>query len=414
MRKIFDSTAFFIAARYLFSKKQHNVINVISIVSMLGIMVSTAALVVVLSVFNGMSNTIGGWFNALHSDFEVTPATGKSFPVDSFPMSELAALPEVASVDEIVCDLSLSLYEDRQELLYLKGVSPAYFTTRGLDTLLIDGRPLFEKSGVDCAVMGTGAAGLLQVNLNDYEMLKIFYPKRNKKNFANSAESFNTRYLVPMGVICTNTNYDENYVFCDIGFVRDLMDYTGEVTSVEISLKTDADQKRCRKKIEYILGDEFVVKDKYEQEETLYRTMKSEKFVIYLILAFILILASFNIIGALVMLMIEKRGDVDVLYGMGAKYEQLKRVFLYEGMLVSAIGGLLGILFGAIVCFLQQTFHIVKLGGANGNYIIPYYPVQMSFLDMILVFITIILISALTSLIPVFQLKKLQIKGTSL
>lgn len=414
MKRSFDKAAFFIASRYLFSRKEHNVINVISIVSMLGIMVSTAALVVVLSVFNGMADTIGSWFNNLHSDFEITRTIGKSFAVDSFPKAQIAEIPGVASVDEVVSDLTLSLYDDRQDLLVLKGVSQSYFLNKNLNKLIIDGEGTFSMNGIDCAVVGAIAAGRLQINLLDYEQLKLYYPKRTKKNFANAAESFNTRYLLPKGVISTNTNYDENSVFCNIDFVRDLMNYKGEVTSIEVSLQKGVNSNKIRRKIEKIIGQDYTIKDKYEQEESLYKTMKSEKFVIYLILAFIMILASFNIVGALIMLILEKREDVDVLYGMGAKTNQLRKVFMYEGVLVSAIGGLTGVVLGTLICFLQQTFHIVKLGGANGNYIIPYYPVQIQFQDLILIFFTILLISLMTSLIPVRQLKKSQIKGSSL
>ncbi len=406
MRFGFNRAAFFIAWRYLFSKKEHNIINIISGISAVGIMISTAALVVVLSVFNGMSDIIGGWFNTLHADFEITPKEGKSFCVDSFPTSELAAMADVLYVDHIVSDLSLASYDEHQELIYLKGVPKDYLERHSLDGMVIDGECSLEKNGLPCAVIGTGAAGKLQINLMSYEAIKLYYPVRTKKNFANAAESFNTRYLVPSGVVCTNTNYDETHLFCPIEFVRDLMKYENEATSVEITLKNHENSSKCRREIEKSVGEKFVVKDKYEQEESLYKTMKSEKLIIFLILALILVLASFNIIGALGMLIIEKQQDVGVLYGQGANKTFIRKVFVYEGTLVSAIGGLFGVVLGAIICLLQQTFHIVKLGGANGNYIIPYYPVQIRFTDMVLVFLTIMIISALTSLIPAYQIKK--------
>lgn len=373
---------------------------------MIGIMVSTAALVVVLSVFNGMSDIIGSWFNALHADFEVTLHEGKSFPVDGFPMEQLRQLPEVKAVNEIVCDLSLANYEDRQELLYLKGVPNNYLQENHFENMLIDGDTALWKMRQPCAIMGTGVAGRMEVNLLSYDLLKLYYPKRTKKNFANAAEAFNTHYLMPSGVICTNTNYDENYVFCPIAFVRELMHYEGEVTSMEIQLQEGVDAAKTRSKIESIVGEKYCVRDKYEQEESLYRTMKSEKFVIYLILAFILILAAFNIIGALGMLILEKKTDTAVLFSMGASKSLIQRVFVYEGLLVSALGGLAGTLLGALICLLQQTFHIVKLGGGDAHYIIPYYPVQMRGGDLLMVIVTILVISLLTSLIPAYNLKK--------
>jgi ABC-type lipoprotein release transport system permease subunit len=211
---------------------------------------------------------------------------------------------------------------------------------------------------------------------------------------------------MPSGVLSTNTNYDENYIFCPIEFVRELMNYNGEVTSVEVQLKEDANPSRVRSKIADILGDKYIIKDQQEQEDSLYKTMKSEKFMIYLILAFILILAAFNIIGALGMLILEKKTDTAVLFSMGASKSLIQRVFIYEGMMVSALGGLAGTLLGALICFLQQTFHIVKLGGGGAHYIIPYYPVQIQISDLLMVMVTILLISMLTSLLPAYNLKK--------
>ena len=392
-----NKTALFLAWRYLFSKKEHNIINVISGISMIGIMVSTAALVVVLSVFNGMSDIIGGWFNALHADYEITLREGKSFATDSFPIQQLRQIPGVKAVNEIVCDLSLANYDDRQELLYLKGVPDNYFQTNHFEGMLVD-QP--------CAIMGTGSAGKLEVNLLSYNLMKMYYPKRTKKNFANAAEAFNTRYIIPNGVICTNTNYDENYIFCPISFVRELMDYEGEVTSLEIQLKEGANTAKVRKQIADLAGEKFLLKDQQEQEDSLYKTMKSEKFMIYLILAFILILAAFNIIGALGMLILEKKTDTAVLFSMGASKSLIQKVFIYEGIMVSALGGLAGTLLGALICFLQQTFHIVKLGGGGAHYIIPYYPVQIRFTDLLVVLFTILVISLLTSIIPAYNLKK--------
>lgn len=399
-------TALFLAWRYLFSKKEHHIINVISGISMIGIMVSTAALVVVLSVFNGMSDIIGGWFNALHADYEVTLREGKSFATDSFSLQQLQQLPDVKVVNEIVCDLSLANYDDRQELLYVKGVPDSYFQTNPFENMLVDGDTALYKLRQPCAIMGTGAAGKLEINLLSYKLMKMYYPKRTKKNFANPSDAFNTRYIIPNGVICTNTNYDENYIFCPLSFVRDLMSYDGEVTSVEIQLKDGVNAAKMRKKIMDIVGDQYVVKDQREQEDSLYKTMKSEKLMIYLILAFILILAAFNIIGALGMLILEKRTDTAVLFSMGASKSLIQRVFIYEGVMVSALGGLAGTLLGALICFLQQTFHIVKLGGGGAHYIIPYYPVQIHFADILIVLLTILVISILTSLIPAYNLKK--------
>ena len=392
--------------RYLFSKKKHNIINVLSIVSMLGIAVSSAALIVVLSVFNGMQEMIGGWFNAFNPDFEITLVEGKSFEVDSFPKAKIEQLPEVAAVSEVVSDMVLTTYQERQELLRIKGVDTHYKDRNHYEDMLIDGTFDFYRGDQPCAVIGTVAAGKLLIQLNSYDRLKLYYPKRTKKNLANPTDAFNTQYLYPTGVFSTNTNYDQEYVFCPIEFARELMMYEGQVTSIEVQLKNLSDYQKVQSKIQAIVGDKYKIQNKYQQEASLFKTMQSEKLVIYVILAFILLVAAFNIIGSLGMLILEKQSDTAILRSMGATQGLVQRVFLYEGMATSLLGGLGGMVLGAIICFIQQTFHIVKLGGAGSSYLIQYYPVQMHVLDFVIVLVTILLISLLTSFLPAQKLKK--------
>lgn len=403
-------TAFFIALRYLFSKKKHNIINVISLVSMLGIMVSSAALIVVLSVFNGMGDMIEGWFNAFNPDFEITLAEGKSFLVDSFPKDKIASLDGVLYIDEVVSDMVLATYGEQQELIRLKGVDKTYLMRKHYDNLLIDGRLEYYIGEQPCAIVGAIAAGKLRVNLNSFDLMSLYYPKRTKKNLANSAEAFTTRHLFTTGVFNTNTDNDATFVFCPIDFTRDLMQYQGEATSVEVQLRNSADYLKCQEQISQIVGPEFKVRNKYEQEESLFKTLQSEKFMIYVILAFILLVAAFNIIGSLGMLIMEKKSDTAILQCLGAEKSFVQRIFIYEGMMISFFGGLLGMLVGAVICLLQQTFHIVKLGNGSSGYLIDYYPVQMHFLDFVLVLVTILVISLLTSILPAAKFKKTTIQ----
>ncbi len=405
MKNATHKTALFVALRYLFSKKQHNIINVISAVSVLGIMVSSAALVVVLSVFNGMQEMIGGWFNAFNPDFEITLVEGKSFPTDSFPMAKIKALTEVNTVHEVVSDLVLTNYQERQELLRLKGVDNSYIAQNELNKMLIDGTFDLQRGEQPCAVIGSIAAGKLLLQLNQYDLLKLYYPKRTKKNFANPTDAFHTQVLFPTGVFNTNTAYDQEIVFCPIAFARDLMDYHGEATSIEVQLKDPGAFSKVQEEISKIAGPKFKVQNKYQQEASLFRTMQSEKMVIYVILSFILLVAAFNIIGSLGMLVLEKQRDTAVLRSMGASKGLIQRIFLYEGMATSLLGGLGGLLLGSIICILQQTLHIVKLGDGT-NYLIPYYPVQMRFVDFLIVLVTVLAISLLTSIIPARKLRK--------
>lgn len=406
MKHAQQKTAGFIALRYLFSKKKHNIINVISIVSMLGIMVSSAALIVVLSVFNGMSEMIGGWFNSFNPDFKITLVEGKSFQTDSFPTKEIAKLPEVNTIHEIVSDMVLTTYSDRQELLRIKGVDKSYIGFNHLDKILIDGNFTLQQGEQPCVVLGSGSAGKLQINLLRYDLLKCYYPKRNKKNLANPAEAFNTQYLFPTGVFLSNTNYDQDIIFCPIEFARELMDYEGQVTSIEVQLKNPNSYSKCQKKIESVVGEKYHVQNKYQQEESLFKTMQSEKLMVFIILAFILLVAAFNIIGSLGMLILEKKDDTAILRSMGAPHSMIQRIFLYEGVSTSLIGGILGLALGTIICLLQQTFHIVKLGNGSSGYVIPYYPVQMRATDFVIVLASILIISLLTSLLPAQKMKK--------
>ena len=398
-------TAFYVALRYLFSKKKHNIINVVAIISTLGIMASAAALIIVLSVFNGMETLIAGSFNTFNPDFTITASEGKSFAVDSFPKQEILAISGVASVQEVVSDMTLVTYDEKQMLVRLKGVAPSYPASRKWEKLAIDGTFDLSYQQNDYAVIGAIAAGMLQVNLNSMERITFYYPKRTKKNLANPADAFNKRMLPISGVFSTNTAYDEQYVFCSIDFARDLMHYEGEVTSMEVLLNGSKDYRAVQQNLEKLLGDRFVVKNQYQQEALLFKTMKSEKLIIFFILAFILIVAIFNIIGTLGMLIVEKKTDISVLQSLGADHSLIRKVFIWEGLLISMLGGLIGMVIGFLVCWAQQTFHLITFGSAEANYVVSYYPVAMSWTDFLVVFLSVVVVSLITSLLSTRAIK---------
>lgn len=402
-------TATFIGLRYLFSKKKHHIINLISIISMVGILVSSAALIIVLSVFNGMEDFVRQSFNSFNPDFQIVKKEGKSFGVDSIPLEKIRQLEGVEAVYEVVSDWTLITYEGRQQLVAIKGVSDDYLKGRGLDTLLIDGNAQISFGSEPAVILGATVAGMIQLNLRSAAPVEIYYPKRNLRNLSNPATAFNTGRLIPSGVFATYTQYDGEYVFIPINFAREIMDYENELTSVEVQVKDEKDYRNLHEKINQIIGNQYIAKDKYQQEELLYKTMKSEKLMVFVILAFILIVASFNIIGTLAMMIIEKKEDLRVLSALGANKSLIRRIFLVQGSAVSLFGGLIGLFLGALICFLQQSFHIIKLGDGGSNYLMNYYPVSMQASDFLLVFITILIISILTSYIPIHQIKKLVI-----
>ena len=404
----FQSTkaALLIAWRYLFSKKKHNVINIISIISAIGIIVSSAALVIVLSVFNGMEGLVRNSFNRFNPDIEITAKEGKVIELDSFPLAQLKQLPNVISLHEVVSDLTLVNYGECQVLTNFKGVSADYPAETGLEHLIYDGEFALGTESQPAAVLGATVAGMLRLNLNGLEMIELYYPKRLKKNLTLSTEAFNRQYLKPSGVFLTNTEYDKDYLFIPIEIAKQLCDYDHQATSVELYLDDVAPLKEVQETVESIVGEKYVVKNQYQQEEELFRTMKSEKLIIFFILTLIIIMATFNIIGVIGMMIVEKKKDISVLYTLGANRSFIKQIFLFEGAFVSFIGGILGILLGFIICLLQQYLHLVKLGDGSEGFIIDYYPVAMQGEDFFLVFLAVIIVTLFASMASLLGLQK--------
>lgn len=405
----FQSTkaALLIAWRYLFSKKKHNVINIISIISAIGIIVSSAALVIVLSVFNGMEGLVRNSFNRFNPDIEITAKEGKVIELDSFPLAQLKQLPNLKSLHEVVSDLTLVNYGECQVLTNFKGVSADYPAETGLEHLIYDGEFVLGTESQPAAVLGATVAGMLRLNLNGLEMIELYYPKRLKKNLTLSTEAFNRQFLKPSGVFLTNTEYDKDYLFIPIEIAKQLCDYDHQATSVELYLYSDvAPLKEVQKSVESIVGEKYVVKNQYQQEEDLFRTMKSEKLIIFFILTLIIIMATFNIIGVIGMMIVEKKKDISVLYTLGANRSFIKQIFLFEGAFVSFIGGILGILLGFIICLLQQYLHLVKLGDGSEGFIIDYYPVAMQGEDFFLVFLAVIIVTLFASMASLLGLQK--------
>ena len=367
---------------------------------MIGIGVCAAALVIVLSVFNGMEQFTVSNFNSFNPDIKIELQEGKSFPTDSFPFQTIKKMNGVLAVEEIVSDLTLLHYNDKQILINLKGVGAHYIKTNHLDNIIVAGDAILEQNEYHYGIMGAGAAAIVQLYLDNTQSFQLYYPKRTKKNFANPAEAFHKRFLIPSGVFQSYTEYDEKYLFCDIAFARELMEYKGEVTSVEVFINSKTQVEKCRKEIEKLLGEKFSVKDRYQQESLIYKTLKSEKLIIFIILTFILLIAAFNIVGNLGMLIVEKREDINILYSLGASSKLTETIFLLEGMFISFIGGIVGICLGAIICLIQEKFHIVKLGNGEFSSLINYYPVALEMTDVLKVLLVILVISLIASLLP--------------
>ncbi|MDL2230793.1 FtsX-like permease family protein [Bacteroidales bacterium OttesenSCG-928-L19] len=409
MKRVPLKTAFFIAWRYLFSKKKHNLINVVSLISMIGVAASSAAIVIVLSAFNGIEQLVSSNFNAFNPDIKITLSEGKSFPIDTFLFNKISSIEGVTSVHEVVSDLVLLHYDDKEALVALKGISESYPDANPLRSMLIDGDMIFNHNGFQYGYIGAGVAGTIHLNLRKAESLQLYYPKRTKKNFVNPADAFQKRFLIPGGVFVSNTEYDERYLFCDIAFARELMSYENEVTQLEVFISPKVKLEKSCGQIQELLGDDYIVQDRYQQEELLFKTMKSEKLIIIIILSFILLIAAFNIIGTLGMLITEKRDDIAVLKTLGASSKLINRIFTIEGILISAMGGLIGVILGILTCWIQETFHIIKLGSGDNLYIINYYPVAVEMGDIFLVLGIVLIISLLASFIPAKIIEKREV-----
>jgi len=390
----------FIARRYLFAKKMHNIINIISIISVAAMATGVMALVVVLSVFNGFDSLIQNMFSFVDSDMKISIVEGKTFPDSLHKLNSIRNHPSVLVFSEIVEENAIFKYRNKQHIGTIKGVSQNYKQQTGIDSMLIDGEFLLWRGSQPMAVMGQGVAIYLNANLAHFDALEIHMPRRGHIPSITSASAFTSKAIMPSGVFAIEQEFDTQYVLAPIEFVRNMLNYDNQVTSIEVKLKPEANHKKVQQDFQNILGDGFNVKNRYQQNESLYRTMKSEKLVVGLILTLILIIASFNIVGTLSMLIIEKRKDAETLRSLGASKSTIQNIFLTEGLLISMAGTIVGAALGIFICWLQITFGIVKLQG-SGQFIIDAYPVDIQPLDITLILILVFTIGFLAARFPV-------------
>ena len=399
--------SFFIAKRYLVSKKSHNLINVISLITVIGLTIGAAALIIVLSVFNGFESVIKSMYNVIDADFEITAAKGKTFQMLDFPADKIKELKGVIDIAEILEEDVLYKYRDNQYIAKIKGVSQNYIELSGIDTMLVNGTFILKEGTSNFVVVGAGVAWYLGVNVRSItELLNVYVPVRGDPSSFSISNAFNIEPIHPVGVFSVQQEFDERYVFAPIRFVRKLLDYKTEVSSMDVFIESGSDYDQIQKDIENIIGPEFYVKNRFQQNETLYKVLKSEKTAIFLILVFILILTSINMIGSLSILIVEKLKDIAVLKSFGASKKLIFRIFITEGLLISLISAITGLVLGFIILYLQQTFEFVKLGSEEGSFIIDAYPVALKWMDFIYVFLTVMCIGIIATLYPVKNLSK--------
>ena len=407
----------FIAQRYLLAKKSHNLINIVTWISIISVCVATFAMIFVLSVFNGFNVVISDMIHQLSPDLNISTVKGKTINLNDFPLDKLKEINGIDYVFPTITEDVLFKNSNKQQIGQVKGVPQDYNKIdRVRGSIINDTTFDVSYNNINYGIPGAGMAYFLGINVyQPYSSIQVYVPKRGNASSFNLENSFNSSKLIVTNVFSTQQEVDERLVIAPIGWLANLMEYDNLVTDVEIfindkSLKANDKRQlnRIKKEIKDILGDDYKVYDQYEQQETLYKMMKAEKLAVYLILTFILIMATFNVIGTLSMLIIDKNKDITLLKAMGGDNTLIKKIFINEGLLISVVGGILGLLLGIVAVLIQQYFGIIRLGN-GGSYIIDSYPVALQFTDIVLVFTTIAIIGSIAAFFTANKsIKKIQ------
>lgn len=403
--------SFYIAKRYLLGKKSQNAINIISGISVLGVATGTMALVIVLSVFNGFDQVVKSLFNSFDPDIKISAVEGKTFVPGESVTDAIIALPGVTAVSEVMEENVLLLYGDKQHIATIKGVDDSFEEVSGLDSMIYDGEMKLKDRNRPYAVVGRGIAYSLRIGLSFVDPIFVYTIDRKAQiNMSQPEESIRRDFIYPSGIFSIEQDFDSRYIIVPIEFVRELLSYENEVSFLEVKLDQRFPEERVQEEIIAIMGGDFNVKNRQQQNELFYRVMKSEKWAIFLILTFILIIASFNIIGSLSMLIIDKKNDIITLRNLGSTNRLIERIFLVEGWLISVIGSVIGLIMGTIISWIQQQFGLIKLSG-SGAFVIDAYPVQIVIVDICLIWVTVLLIGWIAARYPVKQLSKKYLKS---
>lgn len=400
----------YIARRYLFAKKSRNAINIISSISVAGVTVGTMALIIILSVFNGLEEMVKSIFGTFDPDIEITVTEGKVFVPGPGQLELLSSIPGVEDYSLVLVENALLKYGEKQYIATVKGVEDSYSSITGLDSVMWDGEFILRgESGREFAVVGQGVANNLGIGLNFLTPINIYVPRRTgSAGSINTPNAFIRKYIFPSGIFNIEQEFDSRYIFVPISMMRELLEYSVEVSAIELKLDPSVPVGNIQADVIALFGDRFTVKNKFQQHELFYRVMKSERLAIFFILSFILLIASFNIIGSLTMLIIEKEKDIGILRSLGADRTLIRRIFVFEGWMISILGALIGLVAGVAICWLQQEFGLVKLNGET--LVIDSYPVVMKSTDILMVLGTVLVIGYWAAWYPVRYLSRKQLK----
>ena len=396
---------FYIARRYLFSKKSTNAINVISMISMAGVVVATMALIIVLSVFNGFHDLVATFFTQFDPQLKVVPVEGKDAPSDDPVLTEIRQLPEVDVATESVEEMALAIYEGHQAMVTVKGVDDNFTELTHINEIVYgDGEFQLHAADLEYGTLGIRLAQELGTGARFGNYLHVYAPRREGQlDLSNPQDGFVVDSLISPGVVFATRQgkYDKSYILAPIGFARRLFEQQGMLTSLELRLKAGSDLEAVKKRMRSIANGKYKVLDRFEQQADTFKIMQIEKFIAYIFLTFILIVACFNIIGSLSMLIIDKREDVVTLRNLGANDRQISSIFLFEGRLIVAIGAIVGVALGLLLCWLQQRFGLVGMGGSSGMFVVNAYPVSVHYQDVLLVFFTVLVVGSVAVWYPV-------------
>ena len=398
----------FVARRYLFSKKSTHAINIISAISMVGVAVATMALVIVLSVFNGFHDLVATLFTSFDPQIEISPAKGKSAPCDDPILAKVLDIPEIDVAMECVEDIALAVYNGNQKMVRIKGVDDNFTELTHInDILLGNGQFDLHAGNLEYGTPGVMLAQEMGLGARWNGYLHIYAPvKDGQIDISDPTQGFVVDSLISSGVVfCVKqSKYDRHYIVTSTTFARNLFGMQGMLTSLELRLKDNCNFNDVKKKIQDICGDKYTVRDRFEQQEDTFRIMQIEKVIAYIFLTFILIVACFNIIGSLSMLIIDKKDNIVTLRNLGATDRQITRIFLYEGRMISAIGAVVGIALGLLLCWLQQEYGIVRMGDSDGTFVVNAYPVSVHYSDVLSIFITVLAVGWVAAWYPVHRI----------
>ena len=391
------------AKRYLVAKKSHNAVNIISWISILSIAIGSFALVVVLSAFNGLEDLVESLFESFESDIRIEAKSKKVFSASEIDFNTLKELEGVANYTKVLEEVCGVKFQNNHTIASIKGVEDTFLSMSELDSTIIEGEAKLKTGNINFGIFGYGIASELGIYLRKpNESISIYSPKRGKINPIMPMNSVYKKGIEVGGIFYISPEYDTKYIVVPLSFAQELLRYEDEISSIEIKAQESVSLEELKSTIENYLGESYIVKSRYEFNDIIYKTNKTEKWVTFLILLFILIIAAFNILGSLTMLILEKKSNIKTLYNIGVNFNQIKRIFFYEGMLINLTGGLSGIILGIFVCLMQQEFGLLRLERG----IVEFYPVKINPVEIIYILVTVLVIGFISSWIPIQRLSR--------